>query len=1017
MKKQPKQGILRKTVNEGRYTINARTGERLHPKTGEPLPAKEKPVTMKQMFAQKPVAKKPAGLSLDQVWRKVEDVVSSVYPDGDPIDHLAPWLEKQGIKGHQVGDVLRKAAVKNGYSDVYDYFNSMGDLSEASERWVVKYWDKQSENSPAEREFSSKDRANAFLATLPADYIKSLRPSSGPRQDQGMGESYDEYEDDEQQDEGFFVVIGDEEDYSVFIGMLVKEDGKWRERTYSGNPPTNWGGTYMGYLTPQDVMSWLQKDYGRYYQVDGPFDSEEEANQHADMLREAAPSIKPRVVNPDARANILSRRKALQAIIMDPDTARDPALRREVARKKAELARMEREAGMVSEDQGGAVEAYGYAYNRKDQRVTWRRVFKSAEAAQAWAAKRNATVLGTRPVDGKQQGISEGPNDGKEDNFTIDDIKNLEQIQDLETLKARAKELIKGKPARRMKPEKISWFYNHIDNLKRPLDVIKMMYDLLLAGEGNKVIGTRHTMANNSYRQRFGEQSVEEGYEGDDRGDYHETARAANQASRTAKSKQDHTRAADLHDRAATYGLSAGQDQSVIRDHQMAAWEHKRASKGLREGSVESASELKYWDKQAEAISAPLGEALGSDAYTITQRDKNSYVVGTRETRGPVLDMAYWIFKEVAAKEGVTVFTKSGKALPNTPDSRLFVLNRKPNLVYKFEDPTDAEKILNAAIANAAKKVEKEQAEKQKHKEEAPLRKKQAAAHAAERRKADLAKYDAKYGKGTWNRVTYRQEGGDDGYQYVVRVDGRPYMNGLTRREAEYYKLQQVKAIAKRERLGSYANIAPAAPDDTGVTEASRGHTIEAHGVRVSEDKQYEMMMRNGQVKKFVAKDDAEARRIAKGNGAKSVIRLKGGVPAGKVLEQGVSEGLPGSLSKSDYTPGKTVKHKDTNCTTCHGRKAMYKLGNKLYADNKPGATKVKCPSCKGTGDKQGVAEGFGDVVKGIKRKVAGKEDPKEVEHMYGRIARSAIKHKTPDQAEKDIGRYKKVAKVVNKKG
>ena len=53
---------------------------------------------------------------------------------------------------------------------------------------------------------------------------------------------------------------------------------------------------------------------------------------------------------------------------------------------------------------------------------------------------------------------------------------------------------------------------------------------------------------------------------------------------------------------------------------------------------------------------------------------------------------------------------------------------------------------------------------------------------------------------------------------------------------------------------------------------------------------QYEMMMRNGQVKKFVAKDDAEAKRIAKGNGAKSVIRLKGGVPAGKVSEQGVAE-------------------------------------------------------------------------------------------------------------------------------
>ena len=112
---------------------------------------------------------------------------------------------------------------------------------------------------------------------------------------------------------------------------------------------------------------------------------------------------------------------------------------------------------------------------------------------------------------GETQGVAEGPNDGKEDNFTIDDIKNLERIRDLETLKAQAKELIKGKPARRMKPEKISWFYNHIDTLKNPLAVIKMMYDLMLAGEGNKVIGSRNSMSSNSYRSKFGEQGVAEG--------------------------------------------------------------------------------------------------------------------------------------------------------------------------------------------------------------------------------------------------------------------------------------------------------------------------------------------------------------------------------------------------------------------------------------------------------------------------------------------------------------------------
>jgi hypothetical protein len=125
-------------------------------------------------------------------------------------------------------------------------------------------------------------------------------------------------------------------------------------------------------------------------------------------------------------------------------------------------------------------------------------------------AEKQGDVKHKKDLTTMEQGVAEGPNDGKEDNFTIIDIKNLEKIRDLETLKDQAKELIKGKPARRMKPEKISWFYNHIDTLKNPMAVIKMMYDLMLAGEGNKVIGSKNSMTSNSYRQRFGEQGVAE---------------------------------------------------------------------------------------------------------------------------------------------------------------------------------------------------------------------------------------------------------------------------------------------------------------------------------------------------------------------------------------------------------------------------------------------------------------------------------------------------------------------------
>ena len=91
------------------------------------------------------------------------------------------------------------------------------------------------------------------------------------------------------------------------------------------------------------------------------------------------------------------------------------------------------------------------------------------------------------------------------DNFTPADIKSLEKIRDLPTLKARAKELIKGKPVKRMKPEKIAFFYDRVDQLTSPLAIIKMMYDMLLAGEGHKVIGSKSSMNPNSYRARFGE--------------------------------------------------------------------------------------------------------------------------------------------------------------------------------------------------------------------------------------------------------------------------------------------------------------------------------------------------------------------------------------------------------------------------------------------------------------------------------------------------------------------------------
>ena len=94
---------------------------------------------------------------------------------------------------------------------------------------------------------------------------------------------------------------------------------------------------------------------------------------------------------------------------------------------------------------------------------------------------------------------------GEEDNFTSDDIKQLEKIRDLETLKARAIDLISTRSKKAMKPEKLAILTRRIDSKKRPMDIIELMYDLLLRGEGHGVIGSRDSMSPNSWQRRFGE--------------------------------------------------------------------------------------------------------------------------------------------------------------------------------------------------------------------------------------------------------------------------------------------------------------------------------------------------------------------------------------------------------------------------------------------------------------------------------------------------------------------------------
>jgi hypothetical protein len=112
-----------------------------------------------------------------------------------------------------------------------------------------------------------------------------------------------------------------------------------------------------------------------------------------------------------------------------------------------------------------------------------------------------------KQFDQDTKGVAEGKADY---NFDIEDLKRLERIRDLATLKTQAMMLISKPSAKPMRPEKVEWFRNALEKMNSPLKVIKLMYDLLLSGEGHSVVGSRSSMNPNSYRQRFNEQDVTE---------------------------------------------------------------------------------------------------------------------------------------------------------------------------------------------------------------------------------------------------------------------------------------------------------------------------------------------------------------------------------------------------------------------------------------------------------------------------------------------------------------------------
>lgn len=96
-----------------------------------------------------PAAKKAeANQKLQRIAYKINDVVGSTFPDGDPLDILYPWMLKQGFDDSKVMSILDKASRLNGYKSYYKQLEDFWDQIAADNPGGFGGMDVTKDNNP-----------------------------------------------------------------------------------------------------------------------------------------------------------------------------------------------------------------------------------------------------------------------------------------------------------------------------------------------------------------------------------------------------------------------------------------------------------------------------------------------------------------------------------------------------------------------------------------------------------------------------------------------------------------------------------------------------------------------------------------------------------------------------------------------------------------------------------------------------------------------------------------------------
>lgn len=208
-------------------------------------------------------------------------------------------------------------------------------------------------------------------------------------------------------------------------------------------------------------------------------------------------------------------------------------------------------------------------------------------------------------------------------------------------------------------------------------------------------------------------------------------------------------------------------------------------------------------------LSELLTEAVAKklEPITITKQEDGRWEIATKAKTMPTVGVIATMIRELVTKHKTKVVMSNAAGKVMSEEAAWAAIRNKPSRFFATSEKMTDDRLEELLTKLRDKGIREEEAHaKAVAKRKSPEYKKEVAAVRNAASKEKTAEMEQMYGKDTWKSITYKQEGGDDGYQYVVRVKGKAVESGLTQREAMAKKKSLANEIAKKNKTGKYAD-------------------------------------------------------------------------------------------------------------------------------------------------------------------------------------------------------------------